>query len=62
MNFMKITILACVLSLAACAWAQPATDDTEASKELIDSAKFIQQKFDSLLMAMSQVAAAPEID
>jgi hypothetical protein len=62
MKFVKITVLACVLSLASAAWAQPATDDgdTEASKELVDSARFIQQKFDSLLMAMSQVAAALE--
>ena len=62
MNVVKITILACVIPLASAAWAQPATDeaDTEASKELVDSARFIQQKFDSLLMAMSQVAAALE--
>ena len=62
MNYVRIMILACVISLASAAWAQPATDpaDTEASKELVDSAKFIQQKFDSLLMAMSQVAAALE--
>jgi hypothetical protein len=62
MNYIRTTILACVVLLATTAWAQPATDadDAEAGKELVDSAKFIQQKFDSLLMAMSQVAAALE--